>query len=56
MRAVLSPRKRIWMKPHGVLLATLLAAPWLPVHGAAQPASVLTYHGHADRSGTSSRG
>ena len=34
-----------------LLLAISIAATCWPVHGAAQPGSVLTYHGHADRSG-----
>ena len=34
-----------------VLLATWMAAICWPPHGAAQPASVPTYHGHSDRSG-----
>jgi len=33
-----------------LLLATFATTCW-PVHGAAQQASVLGYHGHADRSG-----
>src|SRR5713101_7628155 len=34
-----------------LLLATLFATTCWPVHGAAQQAAVLGYHGHADRSG-----
>src|SRR5260370_6181292 len=34
-----------------LLLATLFATTCWPVHGAAQQASVLGYHGHSDRSG-----
>ncbi len=41
---------------HALVLATLLLATWVtaicwPAPGAAQPASVPTYHGHSDRSG-----
>ena len=36
---------------HALLLATWMAAICLPLRGAAQPASVPTYHGHSDRSG-----
>jgi hypothetical protein len=34
-----------------LLIAISIAATCWPVHAAAQPASALTYHGHADRSG-----
>src|SRR5260370_41783375 len=41
---------------HALLFAAALLATWVaaicwPLHGAAQPASVPTYHGHSDRSG-----
>src|SRR2546421_7753724 len=36
---------------HALPLAILLASVSWPLHGAAQDASVLTHHGHADRSG-----